>query len=404
MRKHNIVDTIFFYDEVDMLIFRMTELDQYVDYFIVMESEIDFKGNSRNLVFQENQKLFEKWEHKIIYLTSPSFDLQLINEIYDNLKYLKLLVSGDNNYINKHDIRFFQISRLITHLLSLDLSFDGVIMISDVDEIPDLSKLSVIKEYLKFGPTVLRQKNFIWTTKFIDIIPNMGTVCFQFTTLITNPNLIYDTYINKESYVSHHFDILDNGYHFSHFYDLEKTIDKMKLLTENNLEDIESKIRFSYENLLSIRPNNNERPYNLIEYNEELPKNIMLLSNQSIGRTWSKNHLVTLNSETMPKDTSEFDTITITNFTDNYLVNEKTQISDNTTLFNIMKPSTIYYGNYDLLKFQEMFCVNEVKKISSELLPLNHDLITFINNDKSLTFKWEDIKNNPIYDLVGDIL
>jgi hypothetical protein len=369
-----------------------------------MESEIDFKGNSRNLVFQENQKLFEKWEHKIIYLTSPSFNLKLINEIYDNLKYLKLLVSGDDNYINKHDIRFFQISRLITHLLSLDLSFDGVIMISDVDEIPDLSKLSVIKEYLKFGPTVLRQKNFIWTTKFIDIIPNMGTVCFQFTTLITNPNLIYDTYINKESYVSRHFDILDNGYHFSHFYDLEKTIDKMKLLSENNLEDIESKIRFSYENLLSIRPNDNERPYNLIEYNEELPKNIMLLSNQSIGRTWPKNHLVTLNSETIPKDTSEFDTITITNFTDNYLVNEKTQISDNTTLFNIMKPSTIYYGNYDLLKFQEMFCVNEVKKISSELLPLNHDLITFINNDKSLTFKWEDIKNNPIYDLVGNIL
>jgi beta-1,4-mannosyl-glycoprotein beta-1,4-N-acetylglucosaminyltransferase len=180
MRKHNIVDTIFFYDEVDMLIFRMTELDQYVDYFIVMESEIDFKGNSRNLVFQENQKLFEKWEHKIIYLTSPSFNLKLINEIYDNLKYLKLLVSGDDNYINKHDIRFFQISRLITHLLSLDLSFDGVIMISDVDEIPDLSKLSVIKEYLKFGPTVLRQKNFIWTTKFIDIIPNMGTPSILF--------------------------------------------------------------------------------------------------------------------------------------------------------------------------------------------------------------------------------
>jgi beta-1,4-mannosyl-glycoprotein beta-1,4-N-acetylglucosaminyltransferase len=404
MKKQNVIDTIFFYDEVDMLIFRMTELDQYVDYFIVMESEIDFKGNPKNLLFQENQKLFELWEDKIIYLTSPSFNSELIDEIYGNLKFPKNLIRGDDNFLNKHDIKFFQISRLITHLLSLDLSFDGVIMISDVDEIPDLSKLNIIKEYLKFGPTVLRHKNFIWTTKFIDIIPNMGTVCFQFTTLITSPDLIYNTYFKKGIYISDHFDTLDNGYHFSHFYDLEKTIDKMKLLSENNLEDIESKIRFSYENLLSIRPNDNERPYNLIEYNEELPKNIMLLSNQPIGRTWSKNHLVTLNSETIPKDTSEFDTITITNFTDNYLVNEKTQISDNTTLFNIMKPSTIYYGNYDLLKFQEMFCVNEVKKISSELLPLNHDLITFINNDKSLTFKWEDIKNNPIYDLVGNIL
>lgn len=404
MKKHNVVDTIFFYDEVDMLIFRMTELDQYVDYFIVMESEIDFKGNSKTLVFQENQKLFKSWEHKIIYLTSPSFDFESINEIYKNSKIPKVLIRGNNNSVNKNDIRFFQISRLISYLFSLNLSFDGIIMLSDVDEIPDLSKLNMIKEYLKFGPTVLRQKNFIWSTEFIDIIPNMGTVCFQFTTLITNPDSIYNTYFNKESHVSNHFDILDNGYHFSHFYDLEKTINKIKLLNENDFEDIESKIRVSYENLLSISPNNYGKEYNLIEYKDELPNNIMLLTNQSIGRKWFKNHLIFLNSEITPEDSSKFDTITLTKFTDDYLANNKTQISNTTTLFNIIKPNMIYYGNYDLIKFQEMFCVNEIKKIICELLPLNHDLITFINYDKTLTLKWEDIKNNSIYDLVNNIL
>ena len=60
MRKHKIIDTIFFYDEIEMLYFRLTELDEYVDEFIIMECEMDFKGNPKPLNYLENVKLFEK--------------------------------------------------------------------------------------------------------------------------------------------------------------------------------------------------------------------------------------------------------------------------------------------------------------------------------------------------------
>jgi hypothetical protein len=54
MRKHKIIDTIFLYDEIEMLHFRLTELDEYVDEFVIMECEMDFKGDPKPLNYLEN--------------------------------------------------------------------------------------------------------------------------------------------------------------------------------------------------------------------------------------------------------------------------------------------------------------------------------------------------------------
>ena len=68
MRKHKIIDAIFLYDEIEMLHFRLTELDEYVDEFVIMECEMDFKGNPKPLNYLENIDLFKKWENKITYI------------------------------------------------------------------------------------------------------------------------------------------------------------------------------------------------------------------------------------------------------------------------------------------------------------------------------------------------
>ena len=75
---------------------------------------------------------------------------------------------------------------------------------------------------LNLGAIVLRQTNFTWTTKYFDVIPNMGTIGFQFNRLITNPEIVYKSYFNKSLPSDSNFEIIDNGYHLSHFYDLEK--------------------------------------------------------------------------------------------------------------------------------------------------------------------------------------
>ena len=71
MRKHKIIDTIFFYDEIEMLYFRLSELDEYVDEFIIMECEMDFKGNPKPLNYLKNINLCDFWlSSKIIAETN----------------------------------------------------------------------------------------------------------------------------------------------------------------------------------------------------------------------------------------------------------------------------------------------------------------------------------------------
>ena len=62
-KKQKIIDTIFFDDEIEMLFFRLTELNSYVDSFIIVETE-----SSKKLSFEKNKSLFKEWENKIIHI------------------------------------------------------------------------------------------------------------------------------------------------------------------------------------------------------------------------------------------------------------------------------------------------------------------------------------------------
>lgn len=407
MRKHKIIDTIFLYDEIEMLYFRLSELEDFVDEFIIMECEMDFKGNPKPLNYLQNVEMFEKWKDKITYISTPKIDLNDIKPLYDSIKFGEKLEQKNNDKVKKNDLRFFQISTLIGSLLDKNLDYDDLILISDVDEIPDLSKSQLFKPHLKFGAILLRQTNFIWSTKYYNPIPNTGTIGFQFSRLITTPDIVYRAYFNKTLSSNSNFEIIDNGFHLSHFYSLEKTINKLKLLYDSNFEyplnELENKVKYFYENLMSTKRNFENQEYSLIEYNGPLPTKIHLLKNQSIGREWSKRNLILFNVDEPLQIQENFDSVSIINFTDEFKIYKKTNE------YNILKPNVILYeteGVNNLDEFQKVFCFNEIKKIIHNLHPIKKDLFVFINSEfpkKSLTFTWEQIENNFIYDLIKEI-
>ena len=45
--KRRVVDCFLFYNEVDMLEYRLSELWEFVDFFIVLESKFSFVGNEK---------------------------------------------------------------------------------------------------------------------------------------------------------------------------------------------------------------------------------------------------------------------------------------------------------------------------------------------------------------------
>ena len=128
-----IIDCFIFYNELDLLTYRFNLLNNIVDYFIIVESTHTFTGKEKKLFFNENKHLFEKFTNKIIHIIVDDFPYK-----YNN-------VNIDSNDVWNNE--FFQrnaISRGINYIENL-VEYD-VIIISDLDEIPDPHTLDKIKK------------------------------------------------------------------------------------------------------------------------------------------------------------------------------------------------------------------------------------------------------------------
>jgi len=127
-----IIDCFIFYNELELLTYRLNLLYNIVDYFIIVESTHTFVGKEKKLYFNENKHLFEQFTNKIIHIIVDDFPY----------KYHNVDIGNSNIWDNE----FFQrnaISRGINYIENLAES--DVIIISDLDEIPDPNTLDKIK-------------------------------------------------------------------------------------------------------------------------------------------------------------------------------------------------------------------------------------------------------------------
>jgi beta-1,4-mannosyl-glycoprotein beta-1,4-N-acetylglucosaminyltransferase len=60
-------DVFPFFNELDLLELRLTELDPVVDWFVISESDITFSGKRKPMHFHDNRKRYDRWRRKIIY-------------------------------------------------------------------------------------------------------------------------------------------------------------------------------------------------------------------------------------------------------------------------------------------------------------------------------------------------
>ena len=61
-----IYDCFMYFDEEVVVDVRLNTLNEFVDYFVIVESKFTHKGDQRELKF--NLKKFERFKDKIIYL------------------------------------------------------------------------------------------------------------------------------------------------------------------------------------------------------------------------------------------------------------------------------------------------------------------------------------------------
>ena len=385
LNKHKIIDCFLFYNELDMLEFRLTELNEHVDYFIILDSDFDFAGNKKDSMFESNKNRFDSWKEKIIRIDCPELTIELFNQI--NTEKYPQYKNLSTDIINKDIIIFYMMIKLIETLPQLELDFEDIIMFSDIDEIPDFTTLDLIDDYLLFNTIILRQKRFFWTTKYIDKDLSFGTSCHQYTKISRNPLVLDHFYKLKSNKKFSNNTFLDSGWHFSHFEDLGNLHKKLELI--NNREYSLKDLKLKMNNLTPIKHPDLRDEYSLMNYEGNLPKNVHLLPEQPVRRNWKRDILI--KTENITNDGDFFQTINVSFATDTI-----NKIDENT----IVLPKNILYGDYTSLEeFQKTYGYNELKKIIKSLYLLNEDIITFDFGEPK-SFTWLEIKHKYISDLI----
>ena len=216
-----IFDCFMFYDEDLLLDLRLNILDQHVDFFVIVESKYFHNGKERQLKF--DIKKYKQFENKIIYIVhenEPAGIHKVNKEDDEGIKSYKLIT---NAHLRENEQRN-QISRGLNNATDNDL-----ILISDVDEIPNFESIKLEKinnQIIMFEQSIFYYKlnrylpNFIWygtkgckkkylkSPQWLRNIKNKKFLFWRLDTLLSDTKYMNKYYINSGGW---HFSNLKNA-------------------------------------------------------------------------------------------------------------------------------------------------------------------------------------------------
>ena len=255
-----VFDCFMYYNEDTVLELRLNYLNQYADYFVIVESTFDHRGQKKKLNFNINKFINFKDKIKYYVLDSQPPDIEEIKvNDSENEKSRKYILNG---YRRDHYQRKY-LSKGIEYAES-----DDLIIISDIDEIPKLENINLEKVknsllffnqkmcYYKFN---LYQKDYNW----------VGSRACKKKKLI-NPQWLRD--VKPKKYPVWRLDNLfsnikynnikfvdDGGWHFSYLNTPELIEQKLTSYTHHREYDLNP---IGVENIAK-RIKNRESVYNL---------------------------------------------------------------------------------------------------------------------------------------------
>ena len=275
-----IFDCFMYFDEEVVLDLRLNTLNEFVDYFVIVESIFTHKGEKRELRF--DHKKFEKYKDKIIYLVyeeQPEGLVKIKDQNSDHGGYIinaLLRENGQRNFISK----------------GLSLADDeDFVLISDVDEIPNLKSIN----FKNYQQKIIQFRQEMFYYKFNLKLPNLvwtGTKACKKKNLVSPqwlrnikdkkyPFFRLDTYFSKTKYISVKF--IDNGgWHFSNI---------------KSAEEIEHKLKsYLHHREFDINPLNTEEIKNIIDrkqaiYDLKVDKRVNKIGNGSSLENYPINKL-----------------------------------------------------------------------------------------------------------------
>jgi beta-1,4-mannosyl-glycoprotein beta-1,4-N-acetylglucosaminyltransferase len=183
-----IIDTFCFFNELDILEIRLSELYPYVDRIILCESSFTHSGQSKPLYFEENKDRFAKYLDKITHVIVKEFP------------------KTEDPWIREHYQRDIMIN-----ILNEKCKNDDIIIVSDLDEIPRGDKIAPV-----ITPKFFEQNQYSYYLNYNVGISPIGPGTFSRITSykwlkeskLSLTGLRYHPLTNDDK-------IADGGWHFS---------------------------------------------------------------------------------------------------------------------------------------------------------------------------------------------
>jgi beta-1,4-mannosyl-glycoprotein beta-1,4-N-acetylglucosaminyltransferase len=205
-----IYDCFTYYNESNLIEIRFKELDDIVDYFVVVESSQTFTGKPKPFYFDDLPSWIDQWKQKII----------------------RIKIDFPNDLKTSWEREFFQrnaISQIIDRLDDSD-----VILISDADEIVRSSLLKKITDYRI--PARIDVKQYFWNFHW-QVPPHCDqgarpVICAKYNLKIHTPQELRSMPLPV---------IKDGGWHFSFFGELNKIKTKIESFAHTEYDSEEYK-------------------------------------------------------------------------------------------------------------------------------------------------------------------
>jgi beta-1,4-mannosyl-glycoprotein beta-1,4-N-acetylglucosaminyltransferase len=220
-----IYDCFQYFNEDHIVDLRLNILDKYVDFFVISESTKNHQGKNKKLNF--DIKNFPKFKKKIKFVVADYTK----NIDFNNH-------TGGESPVEQH-----QRNSLIEGIK--DASPEDLIILSDSDEIPDLTKISVInknKKYIAFSQKMFMYKLNLQNLDESNWIGSRIIKKKNITSMQELRNLKFKEYpfwrIDKKN-----LQIIEGGWHFSFLQTPQQILTKIKSFShgEFNNETINEK-------------------------------------------------------------------------------------------------------------------------------------------------------------------
>jgi beta-1,4-mannosyl-glycoprotein beta-1,4-N-acetylglucosaminyltransferase len=127
-----VIDCFTFYNELALLKYRLTVLNEVVDTFIIVEAHQTYMGRKKPLFYGDNKDAFKEFNSKIVHI---------VVDLPNTEENGRIDVKKNNQWVNERCQR----DSIQNGLDSLTLLDNDIIIVSDLDEIPDPNTLAKIK-------------------------------------------------------------------------------------------------------------------------------------------------------------------------------------------------------------------------------------------------------------------